>query len=384
MGKKGFWKPDISNLLTDDYIQQMWQTQGKQSRGDMRDTGFSFSNADLLKMQFDINQRDEERAYNEEMYEKYQTIPAQVAQMQEAGLNPALMYGDGASSPSAMSPSPEVDSSSASGSGQSYSIMQRIGQVFQMLTGGLQVASQINQQSANAELMRSEARLNKIDEKTRGDINDLTLEQMRSNIKNTDIDSVLKQTLQEVNKTHAKVNVSEAELNSLKSDWQRFSNRIASVDADVAETTKDTIIAYKRAELSYIQSQEAFTKAKTEEAKTQSALNVANAALSHANELLAMTKNLAENEMVDSGYYLTMATKQAEEVKKIQQDIKTASGLNDVYAALSRLRGLEADNYKLEMWAGIITNGIGAASNVVSSTASGVGAIGNLVKMAVK
>lgn len=384
MGKKGFWKPDISNLLTDDYIQQMWQTQGKQSRGDMRDTGFAFSNVDMLKMQYDINQRDEERAYNEEMYEKYQTIPAQVAQMQEAGLNPALMYGDGASSPSAMSPSPEVDSSGVSSSGQSYSIMQRIGQVFQMLTGGLQVASQINQQSANAELMRSESRLNKIDEKTRGDINDLTLEQMRSNIKNTDIDSVLKQTLQEVNKTHAKVNVSEAELNSLKSDWQRFSNRIATVDADVAETTKDTIIAYKRAELSYIQSQEAFTKAKTEEAKTQSALNVANAALAHANELLAMTKNLAENEMVDSGYYLTMATKQAEEVKKIQQDIKTASGLNDVYAALSRLRGLEADNYKLEMWAGIITNGIGAAANVVSSTASGVGAIGNLVKMAVK
>lgn len=384
MGKKGFWKPDISNLLTDDYIQQMWQTQGKQSRGDMRDTGFSFSNVDMLKMQYDINQRDEERAYNEEMYEKYQTIPAQVAQMQEAGLNPALMYGDGASSPSAMSPSPEVDSSGVSSSGQSYSIMQRIGQVFQMLTGGLQVASQINQQSANAELMRSEASLNKIDEKTRGDLNNLTLEQMRSNIKNTDIDSVLKQTLQEVNKTHAKVNVSEAELNNLKADWQRFSNRIVSVDADVAETTKDTIIAYKRAELSYVQAQEAFTKAKTEESKTQSALNVANAALAHANELLAMTKNLAENEMVDSGYYLTMATKQAEEVKKIQQDIKTASGLNDVYAALSRLRGLEADNYKLEMWAGIITNGIGAASSVVSSTASGVGAIGNLVKMAVK
>lgn len=384
MGKKGFWKPDISNLLTDDYIQQMWQTQGKQSRGDMREAGFSFSNVDMLKMQYDINQRDEERAYNEEMYDKYQTIPAQVAQMQEAGLNPALMYGDGASSPSVMSPSPEVDSSGISSSGQSYSIMQRIGQVFQMLTGGLQVASQINQQSANAELMRSEARLNKIDEKTRGDINDLTVRQMRSNIKNTDIDSVLKQTLQEVNRTHTRVNITEAELNTLKADWQRFSNRITAVDADVAETTKDTIIAYKRAELSYIEAQKAFTDAKTDEAKTQSALNVANAALAHANELLTMTKNLAENEMVDSGYYLMAATKQAEEVKKIQQDIKTSDSLKGVYNALERLRGLEADNYKLEMWAGIITNGVGAASNVVSSTASGVGAIGNLVKMAVK
>lgn len=378
------YKPNISEDLTDDYLSQLYESQGGNTTSGQREAGFGFSNVDLLKMQYDINQRDEERAYNEEMYEKYQTIPAQVAQMQEAGLNPALMYGDGASSPSAMSPSPEVDSSSASGNGRDYSKMARISQIFQMLSGGMQVASQINQQTANAQLMRSQARLNLIDAKTRGDINDLTIEQMRSNIKNTDIDSVLKQTLQEVNKTHAKVNVSEAELNNLKADWQRFSNRIAAVDADVAETTKDTIIAYKRAELSYIQSQVAFNKAKTEEAKTQSALNVANAALAHANELLTMTKNLAENEMVDSGYYLMAATKQAEEVKKIQQDIKTASGLNDVYSALSRLRGLEADNYKLEMWAGIITNGIGAVSNQMSAAASGVGAIGNLVKMAVK
>lgn len=374
-------KPDITDNLYDDYLSQLYASQGGNSTSGQREAGFAFSNVDLMKMQYDINQRDEERAYNEEMYEKYQTIPAQVAQMQEAGLNPALMYGDGASAPSAMSPSPEVDSSSASGSGRDYSKMARVSQIFQMLTGGMQIASQINQQTANAQLMRSQARLNLIDAKTRGDINDLTLEQMRSNIKNTDIDSVLKQTLQEVNKTHAKVNVSEAELNNLKSDWQRFSNRIAAVDADVAETTKDTIIAYKRAELSYVQAQVAFTKAKTDESKTQSALNVANAALAHANELLAMTKNLAENEMVDSGYYLMAATKQAEEVKKIQQDIKTAGSLKGVYDSLERLRSLEADNYKLEMWAGIITNGIGAASNVVSSTASGVNAIGGLVKM---
>lgn len=374
-------KPNISNDLTDDYLSQLYASQGGNSTSGQREAGFAFSNVDLLKMQYDLNQRDEERAYNEEMYEKYQTLPAQVAQMQEAGLNPALMYGDGASSPSAMSPSPEVDSSSASGSGRDYSKMARVSQIFQMLTGGMQIASQINQQTASAQLMRSEANLNNIDAKTRGDINDLTLEQMRSNIKNTDIDSVLKQTLQEVNKTHAKVNISEAELNNLKSDWQRFSNRIANVDADVAETTKDTIIAYKRAELSYIQAQVAFTKAQTDEAKTQSALNVANAALSHANELLTMTKNLAENEMVDSGYYLMAATKQAEEVKKIQQDIKTADSLKGVYDSLERLRGLEADNYKLEMWAGIITNGIGAVSNSISSTAAGVNAIGGLVKM---
>ena len=373
-------KPNITKDLTDDYLSQLYASQGGNTTSGQRESGFGFSNVDLLKMQYDINQRDEERAYNEEMYEKYQTLPAQVAQMQEAGLNPALMYGDGASSPSATSPSPEIDSSSVSASGRDYSKMSRVSQIFQMLTGGMQIASQINQQTANAQLMRSQARLNNIDAVTRGDINELTVTQMKSNIKNTDIDSVLKLTLQEVNKTHAQVNVTEAELNSLKSDWQRFSNRVAAVDADVAESTKDTIIAYKRAELSYVEAQKEFTDAKTDEAKSSSSLNVANAALAHANELLAMTKNLAENEMVDSGYYLMAATKQAEEVKKIQQDIKTASSLKDVYDSLERLRGLEADNYKLELWAGVISNGIGAVADVVSSTASGVGAAANVVR----
>lgn len=365
-----FRKPDISEVLTDDYLGQLYESQGGNTSYKQREEGFGFSNVDLLKMQYDINQRDEERAYNEEMYEKYQTIPAQVAQMQEAGLNPALMYGSGASSPSAMSPSPEVDSGSASSSGQSYSTFARISQLFSMITGGLQIASKINQESANAQLMRSEARINKIDADTRGESNKLTIEQMRSNIANANADTLLKEAEQEVAKTHVGVNISQAALNELKGEWQKFSNKIAKVDAEVAERTKDVVVQYKSAELSYLKAQEAFTNAKTEESKTSAALNIANASLSHANQLLTMTKYLSEQEMLDSGYYLTMATKQAEEIKKIQQDIQTSKTLKDVYDALARLRGIEADNYKLEMWAGIITNGVGASAKVAGSAAS--------------
>lgn len=53
--------------------------------------------------QWQENMYREDRAWQEDMYERYQTIPAQVRQMQEAGLNPALMYGQGAGSPSAVS-----------------------------------------------------------------------------------------------------------------------------------------------------------------------------------------------------------------------------------------------------------------------------------------
>lgn len=365
-----FRKPDISEVLTDDYLGQLYESQGGNTSYKQREEGFGFSNVDLLKMQYDINQRDEERAYNEEMYEKYQTIPAQVEQMQEAGLNPALMYGGGSSSPSAMSPSPEVDSGSASSSGQSYSTFARISQLFSMITGGLQIASKINQETANAQLMRSEARINKIDADTRGESNKLSIEQMRSNIANANADTLLKEAEKEVAKTHVGVNVSQSALNELKGEWQKFSNRIAQVDAEVAERTKDVVVQYKSAELSYLKAQEAFTNAKTDESKTSAALNIANTALSHANQLLTMTKYLSEQEMLDSGYYLTLATKQAEEIKKIKQDIDTSKNLKEVYEALARLRGLEADNYKLEMWAGIITNGVGASAKVAGSVAS--------------
>lgn len=381
-----FRKPDISEVLTDDYLSQLYESQGGNTSYKQREEGFGFSNVDLLKMQYDINQRDEERAYNEEMYEKYQTIPAQVAQMQEAGLNPALMYGDGASSPSAMSPSPEVDSGNASSSGQSFSTFARISQLFSMITGGLQIASKINQETANAQLLRSEAKLNRIDADTRSESNKLTIEQMRSNIANANADTLLKEAEQEVAKTHVGVNVSQTALNELKGEWQKFSNRIAQVDAEVAERTKDVVIQYKFAELSYLKAQEDFTNAKTSESKTSSALNIANTALSHANQLLTMTKYMAEQEMVDSGYYLTMATKQAEEIKKIKQDIDTSKDLQSVYDALARLRGLEADNYKLEMWAGIITKGVGAVTDVVDSYANVLGsaasAVGSVAKFA--
>lgn len=365
-----FRKPDISEVLTDDYLGQLYESQGGNTSYKQREEGFGFSNVDLLKMQYDINQRDEERTYNEEMYEKYQTIPAQVAQMQDAGLNPALMYGDGASSPSAMSPSPEIDSGSASSSGQSYSTFARISQLFSMITGGLQIASKINQETANAQLLRSEAKLNRIDADTRSESNNLSIEQMRSNIANANADTLLKEAEKEVAKTHVGLNVSQTSLNDLKSEWQKFSNRIAQVDAEVAERTKDVIIQYKSAELSYLNAQESLTNAKTEESKTSAALNIANTALSHANQLLTMTRYMSEQEMLDSGYYLTMATKQAEEIKKIQQDIQTSKTLKDVYDALARLRGIEADNYKLEMWAGIITNGVGASAKVAGSAAS--------------
>lgn len=380
-------RPRNYNSITDPTLQSFLEAQGGSSTKKERRQGQAFSDVDLMKMQYDINMRDDERAYNEAMYERYQTVQAQVGQLQEAGLNPALMYQGGVSAPSAVSSSPEVDSSGIGSGSVDDSPMTTLKGILSLITGSASLGSQIDLQRAQARNLRAQAKLYEIDANSRGDINDLTVEQMRSNVANTNVDTLFKQVQAEVERTHVGLNLSETALNELRASWQQFQNRIASVDADIAEQTKSVIIAYKSAELSYTEAQTSLTNAKTEESKTSAALNVANTALAHANELLTMAKTLSEHEMIDSGYYLMAATKQAEEVKKIQQDIQTAKGLSEVYDGLARLRKLEADNYKLEMWAGIVTDGVGAVGSAVGSVlggASGVSRASTAAKAAAK
>ena len=125
--------------------------------------------------QFTQNMYSEDRAWQEEIYERYQTIPAQVRQMQEAGLNPALMYGSGAGSPSAVSSGQMPSSGTGSApslSGRSpiqgfQKAMSAIQAVLGMLSSGNSVAQGISslvrnrtmneKDEAQAELFRKQA-----------------------------------------------------------------------------------------------------------------------------------------------------------------------------------------------------------------------------------
>lgn len=57
--------------------------------------GAAFSNTQLAEMQFNHDEAQVDRDWNEQMYNKYQSPEAQMRQYQEAGLNPALMYNGG-------------------------------------------------------------------------------------------------------------------------------------------------------------------------------------------------------------------------------------------------------------------------------------------------
>ena len=57
--------------------------------------GGAFSNTQLAEMQFNHDEAQIDRDWNERMYNLYQSPEAQMRQYQEAGLNPALMYDGG-------------------------------------------------------------------------------------------------------------------------------------------------------------------------------------------------------------------------------------------------------------------------------------------------
>ena len=57
--------------------------------------GDQFSNTQLAEMQFNHDEAQIDRDWNERMYNMYQSPEAQMRQYQEAGLNPALMYQGG-------------------------------------------------------------------------------------------------------------------------------------------------------------------------------------------------------------------------------------------------------------------------------------------------
>ena len=104
-------------------------------------SGKGFSNTDRFQFQYELGKIRDERQWQEDMFNQYQSIPAQVRQMQEAGLNPALMYQSGAS-PGTMSSTGASDGSPVNTSGRTpMRAIDKASSILQMLTGLGSVAS---------------------------------------------------------------------------------------------------------------------------------------------------------------------------------------------------------------------------------------------------
>lgn len=181
------WAKDLSDFLSD-LIPSLGNGSGQWTEGSVENDKFP-SGTELIGYAYDEYSRKQQnqftadmyladREWQEDMYNRYQSLPAQVRQMQAAGLNPALMYGSGVNSQSVNSA--QMPSSGAGSSvPQSNAVspmkgVQTMSAIMQAVVGmlgqGTSVAEGISQilrnrtmndkDSAQASLFDSERTLN--------------------------------------------------------------------------------------------------------------------------------------------------------------------------------------------------------------------------------
>lgn len=140
------------------------------SRGD------SFNNTQLAEMQFNHDEAQIDRQWQEDMYNKYQSPEAQMRQYDAAGLNRALAYNGGVdiNGPSGGSAaSADVASNGESPANGFQSAMGIMSTVMELLLGGSNLATNLksisNQsKSVNNDIDRTQHENAKTDEETKG------------------------------------------------------------------------------------------------------------------------------------------------------------------------------------------------------------------------
>ena len=311
--------------------------------------------------QWQENMYQQDRAWQEDMYERYQSLPGQVQQMREAGLNPALMYGSGASTPAAVqsgqTPSAASTPTPSAGNAAKQSGASMASQIFGMLSSLLGTGTQLGQGissmvrnqhqnvkddaqaglyreqenterdkqyqlAADALLKRSQARLNEIDATYRDSLNKWQVETQRQQYIKTyqetqkilsDIDvndSVIKINGKQYEILDKNLSIQEQEL-QLKTIQVAMKNREALMQPDMLELQKQ-----------YLEAQ-----VLTEEARTDTEKAYAEEA--RANAANALWDAMTKKKIIDSGYY-------EQQVKNMKTQ-KTMSIINGVVDGVCKI-----------------------------------------------
>lgn len=282
--------------------------------------GKGFSNTQLAEMQYNHDEADRERQYNEEMYLKYQSPEAQMRQYQDAGLNPALMYEggvdiNGPSSAGAASTSGAVGGDSPTNGYEQ--VMGIMSQFMSMITGasgiGNSVMDTVNKTSAtradnalkDAQTLQTKVetnnsilkgKLQQIELDYKRQFYDLDIEEQKERIEN--LKKQGKKILSDID-----VNNSVIELNGAQIDLTRGLTNKA--EKECALLTSQTLLTNLEAEkmsilMPFIERREkaelALTYATTDAEKADAQKKLAEAGV-------AVMNVAREKKIIDSGYY---------------------------------------------------------------------------------
>ena len=159
---------------------QQYAGMGLNSNGEISSDaigrGAGFSNTQLAEMQYNHDEAQLDRQFQEDMYNKYQSPEAQMRQYQAAGLNPALMYEGGVDINGPSGGSAASVSGASGGDSPTNSFEQVMGvmsQFINMITGASGVSSSVmntvnNTKATNSTVALQDADIAKKEEETRG------------------------------------------------------------------------------------------------------------------------------------------------------------------------------------------------------------------------
>lgn len=289
--------------------------------------GGAFSNTQLAEMQFNHDEAQIDRDWNERMYNLYQSPEAQMRQYQEAGLNPALMY-DGGVDINGPSGGSSASASGAVGGENPQSGFERVmgvmSQFLNMITGASSIGrsvvdlkNQTAQTNSTVSLQNSDAALK-----------DAQAEQTKVQTNNAILDGELKQLDLSYKKQFYELDIKEQQsrIDNLKKQGEKIlsdidvNNSVISLngaqidltrgltnkaDRECALITSQTLLTNLEAEklqkvMPFVQAREAaeleltYATTETQKADKQKKLAEANEAL------MAVAK---EEKIINSGYY---------------------------------------------------------------------------------
>lgn len=282
--------------------------------------GKGFSNTQLAEMQYNHDEAQLDRQFQEDMYNKYQSPEAQMRQYQAAGLNPALMYEggvdiNGPSGGSAASVSGAVGGDSPTNAFEQ--VMGVMSQFMNMITGasgiGNSVMDTVNKTSAtradnalkDAQTLQTKVetnnsilkgKLQQIELEYKRQFYDLDIKEQEERIEN--LKKQGKKILSDID-----VNNSVIELNGAQIDLTRGLTNKA--EKECALLTSQTLLTNLEAEkmsilMPFIERREkaelALTYATTDAEKADAQKKLAEAGV-------AVMNVAREKKIIDSGYY---------------------------------------------------------------------------------